>query len=89
MNYKRIGSLLGAGALIYLGMRRASLAGYALAGIGAALAVKSLRARVAPQNPTENVSDTDLEKRPDPPDIDKVDEAGFESFPASDPPAHR
>lgn len=35
----------------------------------------------------ESPSAVDLERRPDPPEIDPVDEAGFESFPASDPPA--
>ena len=70
-----------AGAALVTALQRRSVFWLAVTVGAAAMLVQRLDGRARSFR-------VDPERRPDPPAVDVVEEAGFQSFPASDPPAH-
>lgn len=84
-------ALLGGGALALFGLSRRSLTGLVLAGVGGSMAYRALqgvRQQQTLEHPPAHGEST-LAQSPGPSVMDdRVDEASWESFPASDPPSN-
>jgi uncharacterized membrane protein len=90
-NPRRLLAAAGGGWLILRSLKGGSLWSHSLFLVGAAVAYRAIRSRepVGKPTPVQRVAQGErahVEQRLDP-DRDKVDEASWESFPASDPPS--
>jgi uncharacterized membrane protein len=77
--------IIGGGLLAWHGIRRSRLLGIATASLGTAMAYRGWMSWQELQNPAPCIAEPE---RPEPHvEQNRVDEAAWESFPASDPPA--
>jgi uncharacterized membrane protein len=88
-----IAMIAGGAALSLFGLFRQSFAGGIACVVGVLIAHRGLEDSKAVEQALSIErgrmrARAELETRPDMPDIDIVDEAGYESFPASDPPSY-